>query len=90
MIKLNKNKTKALGLRVWWSNYIYWLPTIQTSLHLLPNSELTNLSIRNEFSAKGNNFELNIHILGLIFNISYWWNLKERYYDIRRHKKCTS
>lgn len=78
MIKLNKNKTKAIGIRLWWTNYIYWIPTIETELHSIPDSCLTNISIGDNYSAEGNNFELNIYILGLVINIDYWWKLKER------------
>jgi hypothetical protein len=77
MIKLNKSKSKAIGIRWWWTNYIYWIPTIQTELHLLQDSCLTNISIGNRYNGEGNNFGLNILILGLIINIDYWWKLKE-------------
>ena len=63
---------------MWWTNYIYWLPTIQTELHTLPNSWATNLSIGNSESFEGNNLSTTILILGLVINIDFWWNLKER------------
>ena len=74
MIKLNKSKNKAIGIRIFWTNYIYWIPTIQTELC----SEVTNISIKNNYRGIGNKFGLNILILGLVINIDYWWKLKER------------
>ena len=75
MIKLNESKSKAIAIRCWWTNYIYWFPTIQTELHLVPNSCLTSLSIRNVFRAKGNNITINFYFLGIVVNIDYWWKL---------------
>jgi len=80
MIKLNKKKTKAFAIRFWWTNYIYWIPTIQTALHLLPDGAITNLSVEDNYHAKGNNLEFNIFILGLYINIEYWWRLRKKNY----------
>ena len=77
MIKLNKKKTKAIAIRWYWNNYIYWIPTIQTELHLIPNSCLTNISIGDNYSAEGNNFNINIYIFGLLISIDYWWKLRK-------------
>lgn len=81
MIKLNKKKTKALAVRGWLAGDIYWIPTIQTELHLLPNSIFTNISIRDNYSAKGNVFSINIFIWIVLIKIDYWWKLKERKYE---------
>ena len=87
MIKLNKKKTKAFAIRWWWTNYIYWIPTIQTELHLISDSCLTNISIKNNYSAEGNILGININILGLIINIEYWWKLKEDNYGKNKLEK---
>lgn len=76
MIKIINNK--AVAIRCWWTNYIYWIPTIQTELHLLPNSCLTNFNIKNVLFFEGNNFSVTFNILGVVIVIDYWWKLKER------------
>jgi hypothetical protein len=77
MIKLNKNKTKALRVRWYWTNYIYWIPTIQTDLHIAPDGFLTVLFEEGKRDKIGSHLGVSFYILGLTIHFNYWWNLKE-------------
>jgi len=78
MILLNKNKTKAIAIRSWWSWYIYWLPTVMTEYHPKEESVLTNISIRDEFNANGSCITINIFFFIWHIDIDYWWNLTNK------------
>jgi len=69
-------KTKRIFIRVWWTNYIYWLPTILTSYHNRNDNALINFYVKREGqSYVGSKINISILWLGGIININYWWNI---------------
>ena len=76
-----KTKKTRFFIRCWWSWYIYWIPTIQTSYHPKDESVLCNFSVSNEDeSYKGSEFELNLLIFIWNINLTYWWKIEIKTY----------
>lgn len=80
MIKLINKKKKAIAIRLFWSWYIYLIPTIMTEYHSVEDSCLNSLSIGTNYSGEGNNISINLLIFVWQIDISYWWDLTERKY----------
>lgn len=78
MIKFNKKGTKAFGIRIWWTNYIYLIPTIMIVFYLIKNDALMYLDVGHDIHKKGNSFILNVYFLGFVISIEYWWNMTDR------------
>jgi len=76
-----KTKKTRLFFRYFWSWYIHWLPTIQTSYHPKDESVLSNFDVGDTKSYKGSELEFNILWLIFTFNFSFWWNIEVKTYS---------